>query len=58
MNFQGHARPMDVPRRGSVLSLASRFGASNGRMDRPNDAFHFVQTIDRGSDFAILATKG
>ena len=52
--LQGHTRAMRVPSRGSAMSIVSRFGARNGRMDRPNEAFHLVHTIDRGSASVLV----
>jgi hypothetical protein len=37
--LQGHVRAIRMPSRGSAVSLVSRFGTRNGRMDRPAEAF-------------------
>jgi hypothetical protein len=52
--LQGHTTAMRVPSRGSGVSIVSRFGARNGRMDLPNEAFHLVHTIDRGSASVLV----
>jgi hypothetical protein len=52
--FQGHTSTMRVPSRGSAMALVSRFGARNGRMDWPNEAFHLVHKIDRGSASVLV----